>query len=105
MPGPSQETVVRVLGAGALGFGLLGAVRPASLAKMMGAEEVTAREIGFRDLGSAIALLATARPRPAIAQRILYDLSDAALFGRGRPKVAAGALAFAALGVLAFFSR
>jgi len=33
-------------------------------------------------------------------QRMLFDVSDAAQFGRRKPKVAAGALAFAALGAV-----
>jgi hypothetical protein len=45
------------------------------------------------------------RPAPAIAQRALYDASDALLFGRRKPLVGAGAAAFAALGVLALFAE
>ncbi len=99
-----QKTLVRVLASGAFGFGALGVSRPSRLAAMMGSDEETAREVGFRDIGSALVLLGSERPRAAIAQRMLYDLSDAYLFGRGRPKVAAAALAFAALGAVAFFS-
>jgi hypothetical protein len=37
--------------------------------------------------------------------RVLYDVSDAVLFGRGRPKVAVSALGFAALGVAGLRAR
>ena len=40
-----------------------------------------------------------------MAARVLYDVSDAALFGRGRPKVAASALGFAALGIAGLRAR
>jgi hypothetical protein len=64
-------------------------------------EEETARELGFRDLGNGALLLAGADPRLAIGHRVLFDVSDAFLFGRRKPAVALGALAFAALGAYA----
>ena len=99
----SQQRIVNVLGAGSLAFGLLGLARPSLLAGMLGpnGDEQVARELGFRDLGSALVLYASADKRPAIAQRMLYDVSDALLFGRAKPRVGIGALAFAALGALA----
>jgi hypothetical protein len=54
-----------------------------------------------RDLGNGALLLASAGPRLAIGQRMLFDVSDALLFGRRKPGVAVGALAFAALGAYA----
>jgi len=68
---------------------------------MLGSSEETARELGFRDLGNALVIFAAGDPRPGIAQRMLYDLSDAYLFGRRKPAVAAAALAFALLGAIA----
>jgi hypothetical protein len=85
-----------ILGTGALAFGVLGAVAPARLARMMGADVEAARAIGLRDLGNALAF-ALAPTSVAAAQRLLYDLGDAAVYGRRRPTVAAGALSFAAL--------
>lgn len=93
--------IVRVLGAGALGFGLLGLASPRRLARMMATDEDTARTIGFRDVGSALALLASSDKRIAVVQRMLLDLGDASLLARRKPVAAAAALAFAGLGALA----
>jgi hypothetical protein len=100
----SRDTVVKILGGGALAFGVLGLVRPARLAALMEADEEAAREVGVRDVGNGILLLASPDPRPAIAQRALYDVADAVMFGRRKPGVAAGALAFAALGLYGLFA-
>jgi hypothetical protein len=94
-----------ILGGGAAGFGLLGVVRPRTvlrprtLARMLGSDVETAREVGIRDLGNALVFAGGAN-RPAVLQRMLYDVSDAVVFGRRKPGVAAGALAFALLGAL-----
>jgi hypothetical protein len=64
-----------------------------------------ARQLGIRDLGSAITLLASPDPRGAFATRVVYDLSDAVVFGRRRPKVAAMAFGFAAIGVAALTAK
>ena len=97
----SQRSISYVLGGGALAFGVLGLVDPARLARMMAGDEETARAIGFRDVGNAIAIFATGGGRPAIVQRMLFDVGDAVMFGPRKPKVAVGALAFAALGGVA----
>jgi hypothetical protein len=94
-----------VLGIGALAFGVLGVLRPAALARMMDSDEETARTVGFRDLGNALALLWSADPRPAIVQRMLYDVGDALHLARRKPGAAAGALGFAALGGVAIAAR
>jgi hypothetical protein len=96
-----QRTSITILAAGSLGFGVLGLARPQRLAAMMGADEATARAIGIRDLTNGLTLLAvtmTGRdPRPALAARAMFDLSDAWKFGRKDRRVMAGALGFAAL--------
>ncbi len=92
-----------VLAAGAFGFGVLGLVSPARLARMVGSDEATARELGVRDLGNGLVILAA--PTAGIAQRMLYDVGDAIVFGRRKPGVAVGALAFAALGAYTLVSR
>lgn len=93
--------IERVLGAGALGFGVYGLLAPKSLARMVGSDDASVgRELGFRDLGNALVFAAGAN-RAAVMQRMLYDVSDAVRFGRRKPKVGAGALAFAALGAAA----
>ena len=94
-----------VLGASCFGFAGWAFARSERLAEMIGADVATARAMAVRDLGSGIALVGSRDPRPALAARVLYDLSDAVLFGRGRPKVAASALGFAALGVAGLRAR
>ena len=96
-----QKALVRILGGGTLVFGLLGVARPERLASLLGAETEYARAIGVRDVGSAIALLAGGDPRPAIAQRMLYDVGDAVHLRTRKPVAAVAALAFAALGGVA----
>jgi hypothetical protein len=88
------------LGGGAAAFGVLGVVAPGRLSRLTGGSDDASRALGFRDLGNAM-LFAAGPPRVAIAQRMLYDVGDAVVYGR-RAKVAAGALAFAALGAVAF---
>lgn len=101
-----DRAIRRVLADGALVFGLLGLVRPRTLARMVAADEDVARLLGVRDLGNAVAFrLAGDGALLPLAQRIAYDLGDAALFGPRKPRVAAGALAFAALGALALAAR
>lgn len=94
----ARNTIVKILGGGSLAFGFLGLVRPAVLARLAATDEETARELGVRDVGNGLLLLASPDPRPAIAQRAFFDVSDAVMFGRRKPGVAVGALAFAALG-------
>jgi hypothetical protein len=97
----TAEWPARVLGGGAFAFGVLGLAAPGRLAAMVGsADDALGRELGFRDLGNALVFAAGAR-RAALAQRLLYDVSDAIRFGRRKPKVGIGALAFAGLGAVA----
>lgn len=100
----SRDTVTKILAGGALGFGVLGLVRPGKLAEMMASDEETAREVGFRDVGNGLLLLASPDPRPAIAQRALYDVSDAIMFGPRKTGVLVGALGFAALSLYGLFA-
>jgi hypothetical protein len=93
---------VRVLlGLGAFAFGVYGVAAPSSLARLVGSDDAAVgRELGFRDLGNAILFAAEAN-RTALAQRMVYDVSDAIRFGRAKPAVGIGALAFAGLGAFA----
>jgi hypothetical protein len=102
--GLSQRALTRLLGTGALAFGVLGVVRPATLARMMDADEDHARSVGFRDLGNALLLFVSPDPRPAIVQRMLYDVGDALHLARRKPGAAAAAVAFAGLGAVALAS-
>ena len=96
----SRRSIARFLGLGALGFGVLGLAKPRTLARLAATDERTARELGWRDLGNGLLLLASGS-RFAIGQRMLYDVSDAIEFGPRKRGVAVGALAFAALGAVA----
>src|SRR5579884_1665668 len=90
-----------VLGGGAAVFGVFGLVAPARLARMVGSDDPDlGRELGFRDLGNAL-VFASGANRAALAQRMLFDVSDAIQFGRRKPAVGPGALAFAVLGAAA----
>ena len=92
-----------VLAGGALGFGVIGIAAPSRLAKMLGSDDDTARAIGFRDVGNGLVILAA--PQAGIAQRAFFDVGDAIVFGRRKPLVAVGALAFAALGIATLAAR
>ena len=94
-----------VLGAGCFGFAGWAFKNPDRLADLLGSDVATARSMAVRDLGSGIALVASPDPRPAMVARVVYDLSDAVLFGRGRLKVWASALGFAALGIVGLRGR
>jgi hypothetical protein len=87
------------MGAATLAFVAWAFARTDELAALLESDVATARAMAVRDLGSGITLLASKEPRPALVARALYDLGDAAVFGRSRPKVAASALGFAALGL------
>ena len=100
----SGSPLRRVLGLGTLGFGVLGVASPRTLGRMMAVDDETARAIGFRDLGSGLALLRGGGT--ALVQRIVYDLSDARLLARRRkPLATAAALGFAALCAYALASE
>lgn len=89
-----------VLAGGSLFFGAWGLARPQTLARTMGASEDAAREIGFRDTGAGLLILAVPGPAPYLV-RALFDVGDAVTIRREKPRVAVGALAFAALALVA----
>lgn len=104
MSRPGREPIGRVLGAGALAFGVLGIAAPKRLARMLGSGEDAARSVGFRDVGNALVIFGSADARLGIAQRVLYDVGDALEYGPRKRGVLVGALAFAALGVYALLA-
>jgi uncharacterized membrane protein YedE/YeeE len=101
----SQRTWARMLALACGGWIALALTRTERVAEAIGAEPSEVRALAIRDLGSAVTLVACADPRPAIGVRVLFDLSDAARYGRGRPALAAGVLGFAALGAAGFLAR
>jgi hypothetical protein len=94
-----------VLAGGCAWWSALALLRTERMADLIGASEAEVRALGVRDIGSGLALALSPDPRPAIGARILFDLSDAASYARGRPKVAAMTLGFAALGAVALAGR
>lgn len=94
-----------VLAGGCAWWAALALVRTERMAGMLGASEAEVRALGVRDAGNGLTLALSSDPRPAIAARVLFDLSDTLAYARGRPKVAAMTLGFAALGAAALASR
>ncbi len=84
----------------ALAFG-----RTGRMAELCGTTPSEIRALGIRDAASAIALATASDPRLPLATRVAFDLSDAARYGRGRPKVLAMTLGFAAVGAAGLFLR
>ena len=101
---PPREPLPLVLGAGALFFGVLGVVKPRAMAWLMGSNEEIGRQLGFRDLGNALTF-ASGATRSGLMQRLLFDVSDALMFGRRKPYVAVAALSIAALDAFALAKR
>lgn len=79
--------------------------RTAKMADLIGVDESEVRALGVRDLGNGLALALSSDPRGAIGLRALFDLSDAARYGRGKPKVLAMTIGFAAFGALGLLGR
>jgi multisubunit Na+/H+ antiporter MnhG subunit len=91
--------VKHFMGAGSLGFGVLGVAKPDLFARLTGASEDEARGLGFRDLAIGVGIYAS--PRVGLAQRAIADLGDAVGFARRKPVVSVVALASAALAAFA----
>lgn len=101
----SQRSWARMLAAGCAGWVGLTFLRTRRMAELVGVDASEIRALGVRDLGSGLLLAASPDPRAAIGVRVLFDLSDAARYGRGRPQVLAMTLGFAALGAVGLFAR
>jgi hypothetical protein len=94
-----------VLAGGCAWWATLAFLRTRAMAEFIGASESEVRALGVRDAGNGLALALSRDPRPAIGARVAFDLADAVRYARGRPKVAALTLGFAALGAAALASR
>jgi hypothetical protein len=101
----SQRSWARALAVACAGWVGLTFLRTRQMAELVGVDESEIRALGVRDLGSGLVLAVAPDPRPAIGVRVLFDLSDAARYGRGRPKVLAMTLGFAALGAAGLLAR
>ena len=101
----SQRTWARIVAGGCAWWVGLTLLRTRQMAELIGTSESEVRALGVRDAGSGLALLLSSDPRTAIGMRVAFDLSDAARYGRGRPKVLAMTLGFAAVGAVGLFAR
>ncbi|MGE0027593.1 MAG: hypothetical protein AB7O78_12560 [Thermoleophilia bacterium] len=101
----TQRTWARVVAGGCAVWVALAFGRTERMADLCGTTPSEIRALGIRDVASGIALVAASDPRLPLATRIAFDLSDAARYGRGRPKVLAMTLGFAAVGAAGLFLR
>lgn len=101
----SQRTWARLLALACGGWVAMALARTDRVAQAIGADASEVRALAVRDAGSAVMLLASPDPRPAIGVRVLFDLSDAARYGRGRPLLLASVLGFAAVGAAGLLAR
>ncbi len=87
------------------GWIVLALARTGRVAQTIGAEESEVRALAVRDLGSAVTLLACRRSASGHRGARPVRPRDAARYGRGRPGLAAGILAFAAVGAAGLLAR
>lgn len=101
----SQRTWALVLAGGCAAWVALAFGRTGAMAELVGTSESEIRALGVRDIGSGLLLVASRDPRAAIGARVAFDVADAVRYGRGRPKVIAMTVGFAAFGALGFLGR
>lgn len=101
----SQRTWARVVAGGCAAWVALAFARTERMAEVVGTSPSEIRALGIRDAASGVALLLAADPRLPLATRVAFDLTDAARYGRGRPRVLAMTLGFAAVGAAGLFLR
>jgi hypothetical protein len=94
-----------VVAGGCAAWVALAFARTERMAEVVGTTPSEVRALGIRDAASGAALLLAADPRLPLATRVAFDLSDAARYGRGRPRVLAMTLGFAAVGAAGLFLR
>lgn len=101
----SQRAWSLILAAGCAWWVALAFTRTGRMAELIGASDDEVRALGLRDAGSGLALALSPDTRTTIGVRVMFDLADAARYGRGRPKVLAMTAGFAAFGALGFLAR
>jgi hypothetical protein len=104
IPG-SQRTWSFILAGGCAWWVGLAFTRTSRMAELIGASESEVRALGVRDVGNGLALALSPDTRTTIGMRVVFDLADAARYGRGRPKVLAMTAGFAAVGALGLLAR
>jgi hypothetical protein len=91
--------IKQFMGAGSLGLGVLGLLKPDVFVRLTGAGRDEARGLAFRDLVVGLGIYAA--PRVGLAQRAVADVGDAITFARRKPVVVPIALLWAALAAYA----
>ena len=103
MDGITQRTWARLVAGGCAAWVALAVGRTERTAEIVGTTPSEIRALGARDTASGLHLWLARDPRPALATRVAFDLWDAARYGRGRPRVLAMTLGFAAVGAVGLF--
>lgn len=101
----SQRTWSFILAGGCAWWVGLTLLRTEQMAELLGVTPSEVRALGLRDAGNGLALALSPDTRMAIGVRVAFDLTDAYRYGRGRPKVLAMTVGFAAVGALGFLAR
>ena len=96
----ARAALVGAVGVGSAAFGAMALLRTPGVARWCGTDERTIRALGVRDLAVGLAVAACPRSRLPILARVVFDVADAAAFGR-TPRVAAAALGSALVGLAA----
>ena len=102
MKSPDKNTISIGFGLAGIGLGTLELMAPRAFANFTGisGREGTVRSMGFREVATGIALLASERPSPWMKARAAGDLFDTAIFasamGTSNPRRKAACLMFAA---------
>jgi hypothetical protein len=99
----TQRTWARLVAGGCAAWVALAFGRTERMADVIGTTPSEIRALGIRDAGSGLLLWFARDPRLPLATRVAFDVSDAARYGRGRPRVLAMTLGFAAVGAAGLF--
>jgi hypothetical protein len=105
MPPVSQRTWALLLAGGCAAWVALAFGRTERMADLIGASPSEVRALGARDAVNGLALALSPHTGTTIASRVAFDLADAARYGRGRPRVLAMTVGFAAFGALGLLAR
>ena len=99
----TQRTWARLVAGGCAAWVALAFGRTERMAETVGTTPSEIRALGVRDAGSELSLVLARDPLLPLATRVAFDVADAARYGRGRPRVLAMTLGFAAVGAAGLF--
>jgi hypothetical protein len=94
-----------LLAFGTIGYALASYARSQRFAELSGLDEEAVQQMSVRDLGSGVELLIADNPAPALATRVIYDLSDGLTLMRTKRTVAPVAFIWGALAIAAILTR